>query len=299
MAEVYNCRVATAQSLVMDLHTEKLFRASYHNDELLRQTILPVAADVVPDRDSERVKYYARFNRPERLTAGILIASPHPKNYYHWMFETLPRLWALQEAAPSGMSIDKLPVIVPRLTERFQVETLAALGIGNIYEYGGTALDVWRLIFPSFYSPDTVVSPALVTWLRSMFLGEHVRRDPKKKLYLARGKVSTRQVIGEEHLSQYFAGLGFTVVDPGTLPHYAQVELLSDAAAIVGFHGSALTNMVFAPFGCKVLELFPNNFINRCYFYLANACGHQYSFLPATPAFGSDLSAMIRNLELV
>ncbi|MGH7980799.1 MAG: glycosyltransferase family 61 protein, partial [Limisphaerales bacterium] len=63
-----------------------------------------------------------------------------------------------------------------------------------------------------------------------------------------------------------------------------QANVLSGAKQVVGPHGSALTNLIFAPPGASLIELFHPEHKNRCYVNLARACGHRYAALDGTPA---------------
>jgi capsular polysaccharide biosynthesis protein len=73
---------------------------------------------------------------------------------------------------------------------------------------------------------------------------------------------------------------GFEKVDPGTLTVAKQVRLFAEAELVVGAHGAGLSNLVFCPEGAAVLELFPPDYVNICYWALSSAVGSlRYRYL--------------------
>ena len=72
---------------------------------------------------------------------------------------------------------------------------------------------------------------------------------------------------------------GFEVICPTELSFSEQVKTFSQARIIISPHGAGLSNIVFAPANAIVVEMLPENYINVCYWALANICGHRYAFL--------------------
>jgi capsular polysaccharide biosynthesis protein len=66
---------------------------------------------------------------------------------------------------------------------------------------------------------------------------------------------------------------GFETIDPGTLAFDQQVRMFSEAELVVGAHGAALANLVFCPEGAAIIELFPPDYVNVCFWALATAVG--------------------------
>jgi capsular polysaccharide biosynthesis protein len=84
-----------------------------------------------------------------------------------------------------------------------------------------------------------------------------------------------------------------------------QAQLLGSARCVVAPHGAALTNLVFAPPGALLLELFHPQHKNRCYVNLAAACGHRYVSLDGCAIqhadtkrleYAVDVSAVLRTI---
>ena len=85
-----------------------------------------------------------------------------------------------------------------------------------------------------------------------------------------------RPLVNEAELEAQLSRLGFAIVLPESLSVLQQAKLFGAAQFVVGAHGAGLTNLVFAPPGAALLELFHPQYRKTCYANLAAACGHQY-----------------------
>jgi len=124
--------------------------------------------------------------------------------------------------------------------------------------------------------PTEEVSGWVCEWLRS-FVPE--RKSGLQKLFLSRRGVSGRQLANEAELQATLMTKGFISVQLETLSVVEQARLLGSARCVVAPHGAALTNLVFAPPGALLVELFHPQHKNLCYANLAAACGHRYASL--------------------
>ena len=50
-----------------------------------------------------------------------------------------------------------------------------------------------------------------------------------------------------------------------------------EAACVVGPHGAALTNFLWAPPGAAILEVFQASAVRRCYWSMCKTLGHRYT----------------------
>ena len=62
-------------------------------------------------------------------------------------------------------------------------------------------------------------------------------------------------MLNENELFAALAPLGFESIVPGEMSVAEQIATFSSARSIVGAHGAALTNMIFAPPGATIVEL--------------------------------------------
>lgn len=216
----------------------------------------------------------ARLGMPEKLRGvTATITSGYSESYYHWMFDLLPRLALLERA---GIRFDHL--LAPAAT-RFQRETLAAAGIGSdvLVEYRPTSyFDCETLVMPSM--PGTPGQSPLwaIDYLRGLFR-EHIEGQRKtRRLYVSRADTNRRKLANEDELRTALEPYGFEWINPGGLSVAQQAEMFAQAEVVVAPHGGALTNLVFAQRGAKVVELFPPGYTPVCFWTICTGADLDY-----------------------
>ncbi len=231
-----------------------------------------------PDPQNHYLLRRWRFRMPRyRPGIALLLGAANGDNYYHWLLESLPRWKMLQAAGCSNYDW----ILLPGRPTRFQDETLDRLGVppGKRLRCSKNFVHQFeRLIVPAMPFPLEEVSPWACAWVRSLF---PQKGSGPEKIYLRRG-MGRRRLANESELESALKGRGFVPIQTDELTVAEQLRLLSSARCVVAPHGAALTNMIFAPPGATVLELFHPQHKNRCYINLAAACGHRYASLDGT-----------------
>jgi capsular polysaccharide biosynthesis protein len=121
-----------------------------------------------------------------------------------------------------------------------------------------------------------------------MLNGDRLGR-PTRRLYITRRLAGRRHVLNEAELEPILADYGFEIIEAETLSFHDQVRLFSQAEAVAGPHGAGFTNLVFAPPGCRVLEMFAPTCFRWMYYHLASVMRQEYWYLagnraaPASP----------------
>jgi hypothetical protein len=202
------------------------------------------------------------------------------QGYYHWVLDVLPRISVLE----CFDQWNQIPLIIPEGTTNQQYESLRMVGISSnrITRRGGEYWEVDLLYFPSVLGGTGNPSPWAVSWLRDRLLNG-LRFENTRLLYVTRRDARSRRIVNEERIVKFLRRQGFEIICPGELSFSEQVRLFAQARVVIGPHGSGLTNMIFAPRNALLIELFPENYINGCYWALANACSQTYGFLAGTP----------------
>jgi hypothetical protein len=217
-----------------------------------------------------------RFRLPKRRQGtALLLGASNSDNYYHWLLDSLPRWKMLQAAGWRDYDF----VLLHSLPRQFQEETLDWLEVPASKRLRCSKNFVHqceRLVVPSMPFPTEEVSGWVCEWLRSLV---PTRGPGLEKLFLSRRGVSGRQLANEVELEAALTARGFVPVQLETLSVVEQARLLGTARCVVAPHGAALTNLVFAPPGALLVELFHPQHKNHCYANLAAACGHRYASL--------------------
>lgn len=120
-----------------------------------------------------------------------------------------------------------------------------------------------------------------IDYLRRVLGIEERPARPGRKLLISRADTRGRAVLNWEELLPVFRRQGFEVMELADLPTDAQIALFRDVSQVVGVHGAGLTNILFAPRDCTVLEILPPLVATSAYWLLASSLGQRYSALIA------------------
>jgi Glycosyltransferase 61 len=221
-------------------------------------------------RPSEHPLFLHPMAEPAHHVDGSLavLASRGDWNYFHFLIDVLPRI-ATVEAA--GITPDRW--YVPAKT-RFQRDLLALLGVTadrivDAAEHVHVQAD--NLVVPTLPDLDLSAPPWLVEALRQRLLPPDVGLRPGRRVYVTRGQArNTRIVTNEAELIAALRDRGFETVDPGAISVAEQIRTFAEAEVIIAPHGAALANLTFASPGATVVELFPPDYVQGCYWKLAD-----------------------------
>jgi capsular polysaccharide biosynthesis protein len=199
------------------------------------------------------------WDAPRNVERGAVICGgPHgADSYWHWLMDYFPRLALVDEDWPLIVNSDLSPI---------QKEMLALTGRSNLVLKEPTeALRVADLLAPSFLSRTGCVYPEAVKFIR------HFRGNGgPEKIYVSRRGVSNRALTNEAEIEQALSAIGFEIVVPHELTFAEQSAIFSGARVICGPHGGGLANAIFAPAGCRVIEIMTKP--HTAHAYLAAVC---------------------------
>jgi len=177
--------------------------------------------------------------------------------YFHWLWDELPRLYSALPHLPSGTRF----LVAADICD-FQKDSLEALGITPeicLPQNFHVESRVERLWFPtpSGHSEQAAVSPIIAQQLREELvskLGGNTHQT-NRRVFISRANARRRKLTNEKEVTDYIEALGFEIVQAEKLNFSQQVELFSGCSIILAQHGAGLTNILFAPSHSKVLEI--------------------------------------------
>lgn len=194
-------------------------------------------------------------------------------NYYHFLIDIIPAINYLNSVSLKT----KKAVLVPDL----------ALELGFVQEFFTK--------FPAlFHNIDFVYVPKnTLVQANELFLVKASRFDTRylnpythktntatKNIFLYRNIASNRAIINIRELSLVLEKYHFILVDTALLSLNEQISLFSDAKIVVGIHGAGLANLLFAPKGVSVVEIFHSSSVLPSHYkQLSVSLGHNYSYL--------------------
>lgn len=226
---------------------------------------------------------------PAHLDSGFLLLTERGVGFHHWFYEVLPKLWwyeALKEHTGSS------PKIVSHSPlEDYHVRSLELMGysMDEVVQHPYRRSEVSRLyVVPHpirLKGNQLQALPFQLKWVGNR-IKSSVRKGSSRfgsRVYVSRQDADRRRVVNEDELMEELSGFGFERFEPGRLSLKDQIRLFSNADIIVGPHGKAYTNLIYAE-DSTLIELFPRNGATETYFVATEELDLNYEFLECQPS---------------
>ena len=221
-----------------------------------------------------RLPYLPRPRGTPHTAAVITTWASH--NYYHWLFEALPRIDLYEQ---SGLVIDRF---YAPIRHRFQRETLALLGIppDRIVPATSSAhVAPARLVVSSIYGSISRAKTDFLYQRLTTHLGPWA--GPSRRIFISRS--GPRSIANERELLRNLRPLGFERHRLEDMPLGEQIGLFRAAECVIGPHGAGLTNLVFCRPGTKVIEIGTPYRPWACFYEIAHHRELDYHLHMASP----------------
>ena len=176
-------------------------------------------------------------------------------NYFHWIYEALPRLWLLRKLELPG----PVAVLVPPMRP-WMAEALALVGGKELrlIEHDDGSFQADQLILPA----RGLTSINTFAW-HAMEMVKELAADGAspgiggKRYFVSRERAGSRRLINEEEIFEIASSYGFEIVHPEEFSVQEQVAMFSSADTIAGPLGAGLANAGFMKAGSSLLEFAP------------------------------------------
>jgi capsular polysaccharide biosynthesis protein len=209
---------------------------------------------------------------------SLIVRWSRSGNYYHWMHDTLTRLYAASERLPRTTRY-----IVPADLSPLQRETLRLVGLDDEQLVPFAGDEVWQLEVLHFAPPTTSSGSDrrdADLWVRDRIL-EGFGITPAstgRRLFVSRRMARRRRLVNEEAVEACLRGYGFETCIAESLSLREQVATFAQADAVVSTHGAGFTNMLFSPPGLRVLDMLEPAKSHQAYVFwaMAEELGHEY-----------------------
>lgn len=228
---------------------------------------------------TEQGRYFAVPARVRTLQQDAVLIGGHA-NYYHWLIDFLPRLLLARKLGQIGQR----KLLVNSDLQPYQRESLQLLGIPEsqlLYVATDEAVQLRSVLVPSLLSATTVCHPLVRELLHEAYLPAHDHVPAARRIYLSREDAATRRLVNEDTAVGLLARHGFARHRLASQSFQAQIDLFSQAEAVVAVHGASMANTIFCRPGTKVAENFsPLRKVTSMY-ALAYIAGLKHAFVPA------------------
>jgi hypothetical protein len=212
--------------------------------------------------------------RSERC-ASLLTGGGGPTNYFHWLYDVLPRAHVLGQA---GLLDDGVTVLVPEVRHRFQWETLEHLGVVPdrcVSIAGPVSIHAEEIVAITGPRNHGFVEPWVPAFLRESFVTPV--SSTRRRIYINRQDATLRTIVNEPALEAALATIDVASVSLSDLGVTQQAELFASADLIVAPHGAGLANLAFCRPGTRIIELVGEGLSWPVYAELARDIGLQYT----------------------
>ena len=191
-------------------------------------------------------------------------------NYWHWLFDVLPRLGLFNKTSNLD-SVDYF--LLPDHLRKFQIETLDCINIPKEKRLSSQKFrhiktkELMVTDHPVVISGDATkdimnIPKWISLWLKENFLNKEkfLREKNIKKIYIDRSNknlktLPQRILKNEDEIKKYLLKNNFISVKLHEIKFTDQVDLFHNAECIVGLHGGGFANLAFCKPGTKVIEL--------------------------------------------
>jgi len=214
-------------------------------------------------------------------TAVVITARGGGSNFFHWMFDVLPRIYLLRSSKFASNQIDTF--IVNSVKFNFQIQTLTQLSIPTnmiIQSEQVPHIRCQHLIVPSLTRLEGNTPAWVCEFVRTTFLPTGIKKQRQPEfLYVTRQSTTRRRVANENAVRSYLEKKGFVTIVPETLSVVEQASVFANARCVIGPHGAGLTNIVFCNPGAAIIEFFSPNCVRPTYWALSSVIGLNYYYL--------------------
>jgi len=225
---------------------------------------------------TDRALIAARIPRVEEYSGRLLVVdSAGVENPFHWIVNVLPKL-VLAVSAQVGFD-----AVAVRLPSTFHLETFQALG-GLNFELvpldSDRSVRANQLLVSNLPCSPGATLPSILKEIRRTFRSIDSFED-KRRLYVSRQQASGRRLKRSDAVEEVLRDLGFEFVFSESMSHSKRREIFGSASVILGVHGAGLTNMIYAPDNCRVIEIMNPGYRNVAYWLLAESLDLEYTSL--------------------
>lgn len=230
--------------------------------------------DAVQNRmlDAEEHPVFHRWNESklqylEGTMAVLTFCGSH--NYFHWLYDVLPRLAMLKTSGIPYTSI----IMNPNPYGPFVEQTWAMLGISEssvIRTNPETYIEADQLLVPSLMM-NSHYPPWTTDTLRKLLLPhrESTLATPER-IYISRNKASTRRLVNEEEVIRCLEEYSIQPIYLEDWTVAQQIQLFASAKVILAAHGAGLANLAFCQSGTQVIEIVHEQHVVPTYWMISN-----------------------------
>lgn len=226
-------------------------------------------SDEILLKDTKHWCKLRRCHQIEEIKAAIKIGGMFGFNYYHFVFQILPKLMEtskidksipilLDQAAADIESMRQLvswcnaegrDIIYMDYDIAYRVKDLYTISDSNVCVPNWKKRNISSSFAQCAYSPNSIENMA------EMLLANASNKITPEKIFICRGRASKRRSYNEQELLNLAQKYGFEPIYPEELPVDEQINIYHRAKVIIAAGGAALCNLIYCQPDCKLIIL--------------------------------------------
>jgi capsular polysaccharide biosynthesis protein len=215
------------------------------------------------------------FSQMGVIKEAAFLQSPWGCNFFHFITEELPNFLKVIQHYPN------IPVIFS-INNTFVGDILNLLNIKNdIFQTPplNVVLKIENCILPNPSIPGKPSKSELLL-VRNYFIEKKLLDFQMLDLGVIIKRTDGERQISNideiyEHVKSEYKNINWFIFE--NPPFQTALNLFSKAKIVIGAHGAGLTNMLFTPDTCNIIEVMPYSDPNECYFHMASVLDLNYN----------------------
>ncbi|MBK6937131.1 MAG: glycosyltransferase family 61 protein [Chitinophagaceae bacterium] len=210
---------------------------------------------------------------------ALSIANNEYDNFYHFMYESLVKLYCLRD------HINSSAVVFPGKKYKYHDEWFEILGIKNLLFITVRELIKTPLAISCNFPEDEMackkdILVAFKDWVlknltdRGMLYSKNRFPD---KVFISRTRAKYRKVVNFDEVVPVLQEFGYTIIDLEDYSLAEQINYFYHARDIVGVHGAGFAHMCFTK--APVLDIIVDNFYIEFFYKLSQTYDLRYDYL--------------------
>ena len=239
---------------------------------------------------------------------SLLSGGAAKNNYFHWLFEILPRLEIINK-------IEKIENIdfflLPSTKMKYQIESMEMLNVHrnklldstfNKHIFCDELYIVdhpFRLTNNSVYDNQNIPN-WIFNWIRKKFLDQRSTSVFSKKIFIDRGKsiFGNRDIENKDEVYEMFRNNDYQFIKLEEYGIKDQIRIFFSATIIAGLHGAGFANICFCKPNTKIIEFKTNQTgMDLGNIALKNNLDYKGIVCEAIDGYGSQQGKLVVSLE--
>ena len=231
------------------------------------------------------ILYINNYIRYDSENIYIHLLNEHSQNYYHWLFELMPKFILICEHINNSEQLknNKYILIVDEDLPKQFYEVLSAYSTIN-YEIKVAekfqailvkkiiyCTDFWLSIDNTKFTPNVkkefFVDKYAVFLIKQRLKKKLSQKEPYRKLYLERSQKQARYILNSEEIKNILMKYGFEVIKAEELSFFEQVQIFNEAKVIVGGSGALFSNIIYMQKNTNALIFSPRTIAANYYVF--------------------------------